>query len=167
MNEQNYAMRRRVLRSLAVGGMAAVGGAWSHVARAADVVTLPFENGLRPLTNAFPQKGEMLLLRSRPPLLETPFDGRTPIAAVEDRVEGLQRLRGGATMFGILAGADELPQVALGNPNRIARQALAAPSITIPVPLDRLTGFEFNRRVQAFDRIGGRPTRTQNGHKSP
>lgn len=74
MNEQNYALRRRVLRSLAVGGMAAVGGAWSHVARAADVVTLPFENGLRPLTNAFPQKGEMLLLRSRPPLLETPFE---------------------------------------------------------------------------------------------
>lgn len=74
MDEQNRAMRRQVLASLAAGGMAAVTGSWSGLVRAAEAVTLPFENGLRPLTSDFPQKGEMLLLRSRPPLLETPFD---------------------------------------------------------------------------------------------
>ena len=73
MDEQNRAMRRQVLASLAAGGMAAVTGSWSGLVRAAEAVTLPFENGLRPLTSDFPQKGEMLLLRSRPPLLETPF----------------------------------------------------------------------------------------------
>ncbi len=40
-------------------------------AEAADV-TLPFVNGERSLTTAFPQKGSMILQRTRPPLLETP-----------------------------------------------------------------------------------------------
>ena len=41
---------------------------------AAAQVDLGFaENGLRPTTRAFPQKGEMILQRSTPPLLETPI----------------------------------------------------------------------------------------------
>jgi DMSO/TMAO reductase YedYZ molybdopterin-dependent catalytic subunit len=34
---------------------------------------LPSAPSLRPLTRSFPQKGEMILQRTRPPLLETPF----------------------------------------------------------------------------------------------
>ena len=37
-------------------------------------VELPFANGTRQLAGNFPQKGAMLLQRTRPPLLETPFD---------------------------------------------------------------------------------------------
>jgi DMSO/TMAO reductase YedYZ molybdopterin-dependent catalytic subunit len=37
-------------------------------------VELPFANGGRQLVRNFPQKGAMLLQRTRPPLLETPFD---------------------------------------------------------------------------------------------
>jgi DMSO/TMAO reductase YedYZ molybdopterin-dependent catalytic subunit len=40
---------------------------------AAKLVQMPFENGGRKLVR-FPQKGEMILLRERPPLLETPFE---------------------------------------------------------------------------------------------
>ena len=39
---------------------------------AADTVTLPFENGERPLVK-YPQKRPMIGLTSRPPQLETPF----------------------------------------------------------------------------------------------
>ncbi|WP_310474908.1 molybdopterin-dependent oxidoreductase [Sandarakinorhabdus sp.] len=43
-------------------------------APAAAQVDLGFaDNGLRPSTRAFPQKGEMILQRSSPPLLETPI----------------------------------------------------------------------------------------------
>jgi len=43
-------------------------------APAAAQVDLGFaDNGLRPTTRAFPQKGEMILQRSTPPLLETPI----------------------------------------------------------------------------------------------
>jgi DMSO/TMAO reductase YedYZ molybdopterin-dependent catalytic subunit len=40
------------------------------------MVKLPFLGGPneRPMTTAFPQKGAMILQRSRPPLLETPFE---------------------------------------------------------------------------------------------
>jgi DMSO/TMAO reductase YedYZ molybdopterin-dependent catalytic subunit len=41
---------------------------------AATNVELPFVNGRRELVTNYPQKGAMLLQRSRPPLLETPFD---------------------------------------------------------------------------------------------
>jgi sulfite dehydrogenase (cytochrome) subunit A len=41
-------------------------------ARALDVVTLPFDNGERPLVK-YPQKRPMIGLTSRPPQLETPF----------------------------------------------------------------------------------------------
>ncbi len=46
--------------------------AWK--AAAATFVELPFLNGQRQLVTNFPQKGAMLLQRSRPPLLETPFE---------------------------------------------------------------------------------------------
>jgi DMSO/TMAO reductase YedYZ molybdopterin-dependent catalytic subunit len=42
-------------------------------AYAAKLIQLPFANGSRELVR-FPQKGEMILLRDRPPLLETPFE---------------------------------------------------------------------------------------------
>ncbi len=40
---------------------------------AAKLIQLPFANGSREIVR-FPQKGEMILLRDRPPLLETPFE---------------------------------------------------------------------------------------------
>ena len=45
-------------------------------ARAQGTVMLPLPGGpdTRPLTTAFPEKGEMVLQRMRPPLLETPFE---------------------------------------------------------------------------------------------
>lgn len=70
-HEPNRA-RRKALHILSAGGLAATFGqptsAWP-----ARSTSLPFEGGLRDITNSFPQKGEMLLLRTRPPLLETPF----------------------------------------------------------------------------------------------
>ena len=41
---------------------------------AATFVEMPFTNGRREVATNFPQKGAMLLERTRPPLLETPFD---------------------------------------------------------------------------------------------
>ena len=61
--------RRAVLGGL---GLALAGArrAWAEAG-----VTLPLPGGPqeRALTTAFPQKGEMILQRTRPPLLETPF----------------------------------------------------------------------------------------------
>ena len=61
--------RRAVLGGL---GLAVAGG---RRAFAEAEVKLPLPGGPqeRPLTTAFPQKGEMILQRTRPPLLETPF----------------------------------------------------------------------------------------------
>ncbi len=73
MNDKYGAGRRELLRILAAGGLVGFGGSWPRRSLATNVVTQPFENGVRELTGAFPQKGEMLLVRSRPPLLETPF----------------------------------------------------------------------------------------------
>src|ERR1700744_4061071 len=64
--------RRKILRASAASGLAATLGEVS-IAWAAQAKTLPFEGGRRDVTKSFPQKGEMLLLRTRPPLLETPF----------------------------------------------------------------------------------------------
>jgi DMSO/TMAO reductase YedYZ molybdopterin-dependent catalytic subunit len=41
---------------------------------AATLVQLPFANGQRDLVTNFPQKGAMILQRTRPPLLETPWE---------------------------------------------------------------------------------------------
>jgi len=49
-------------------------GASAWKAAAATFVELPFVNGQRQLVTNFPQKGAMLLQRTRPPLLETPFE---------------------------------------------------------------------------------------------
>jgi DMSO/TMAO reductase YedYZ molybdopterin-dependent catalytic subunit len=48
----------------------------SPVARAQKMIELPLPGGpdTRPITTAFPQKGPMILQRTRPPLLETPFE---------------------------------------------------------------------------------------------
>jgi DMSO/TMAO reductase YedYZ molybdopterin-dependent catalytic subunit len=57
------------------GGLAALGttaALGSIKAFALDTVTLPFDNGVRPLVK-YPQKRPMIGLTSRPPQLETPF----------------------------------------------------------------------------------------------
>src|SRR5208337_5642232 len=67
--------RRRLLQ---IVGMAGLGLATSRVRAAETSVRfsplLPGGPDERPLTTAFPQKGPMVLQRSRPPLLETPFE---------------------------------------------------------------------------------------------
>ncbi|WP_371420817.1 molybdopterin-dependent oxidoreductase [Tardiphaga sp.] len=65
--------RRSVLKggaSILAGG-SMIGGS-SLAGFAAEMVTLPFENGERPLVT-YPQKRPMIGLTSRPPQLETPF----------------------------------------------------------------------------------------------
>ena len=59
-----------------VGGISLTGllGASTWDAMAATLAELPFANGRRELVTSFPQKGAMLLQRTRPPLLETPFE---------------------------------------------------------------------------------------------
>jgi DMSO/TMAO reductase YedYZ molybdopterin-dependent catalytic subunit len=58
-----------------VGGAGLMGlvgtSAWTAMAATLD---LPFVNGRRDLVTNFPQKGAMILQRTRPPLLETPFE---------------------------------------------------------------------------------------------
>ena len=58
-----------------VGGLGITGlmgaSAWSGTD---EPVVFPFVNGNRNLVENFPQKGAMVLQRSRPPLLETPFE---------------------------------------------------------------------------------------------
>src|SRR3954462_4000547 len=62
--------RRELLKR---AGMAAlVTGLGSQRAFALDTVTLPFDNGERPLVR-YPQKRPMIGLTERPPQLETPF----------------------------------------------------------------------------------------------
>jgi DMSO/TMAO reductase YedYZ molybdopterin-dependent catalytic subunit len=72
--------RRRFLGSLgSLGALGALGAAALSrplLGNAAEsgTIELPFGNGERTLTSAFPQKKEVILLRTRPPLLETPYD---------------------------------------------------------------------------------------------
>lgn len=64
--------RRGLLRGLgALGTMAATAPAWAQGAVRLGLNGGPDE---RALTAAFPQKGSMILQRTRPPLLETPFE---------------------------------------------------------------------------------------------
>ena len=65
-------IRRHLLGEAGAAGVAIAAGP----ALAATSVNLPFPGGVgdRPITTAFPQKGAMVLQRTRPPLLETPFD---------------------------------------------------------------------------------------------
>src|SRR6266478_7006712 len=62
--------RREMMKRAAMAALAA--GFGSAKAFALDTVTLPFDNGERPLVK-YPQKRPMIVLTSRPPQLETPF----------------------------------------------------------------------------------------------
>jgi DMSO/TMAO reductase YedYZ molybdopterin-dependent catalytic subunit len=66
--------RRKFLGSLGALGAAALSGPLIGNAAESATIELPFGNGERTLTSAFPQKKNVILLRTRPPLLETPFD---------------------------------------------------------------------------------------------
>jgi DMSO/TMAO reductase YedYZ molybdopterin-dependent catalytic subunit len=66
--------RRRLLGSLGALGAAAFVAPLSARTTQDSVIELPFENGQRPLGSAFAQKSGMILQRTRPPLMETPFD---------------------------------------------------------------------------------------------
>jgi DMSO/TMAO reductase YedYZ molybdopterin-dependent catalytic subunit len=72
-NNVRYAFtRRHFLGQAGIAGVAlATAPAWADT-----LIQLPFQSGPtgRPMTTAFPQKGAMILQRSRPPLLETPFE---------------------------------------------------------------------------------------------
>jgi DMSO/TMAO reductase YedYZ molybdopterin-dependent catalytic subunit len=66
--------RRHFLAGAGGLGLAGLLGASSWPARAGGLIELPFANGRRELATNFPQKGAMILQRTRPPLLETPFE---------------------------------------------------------------------------------------------
>lgn len=76
--------RRRFLQAAGVLGTA-IAPAWAGASVNLDLPGGPDE---RDLTIAFPQKGQMILQRSRPPLLETPFDVFDRGVRVGRRVEG-------------------------------------------------------------------------------
>ena len=64
--------RRLLIGQAGVAGLAlATAPAW---AQATIELSLPGGPNARPITTAFPQKASMILQRSRPPLLETPFE---------------------------------------------------------------------------------------------
>jgi len=62
--------RRELMKRAAMAALAA--GFGPEKVFALDTVTLPFENGERPLVT-YPQKRTMIGVTSRPPQLETPF----------------------------------------------------------------------------------------------
>jgi DMSO/TMAO reductase YedYZ molybdopterin-dependent catalytic subunit len=63
--------RRRLLRASGVGALVLANPSWAET-----MIDLPLPGGPggRPITTGFPQKGPMILQRTRPPLLETPFE---------------------------------------------------------------------------------------------
>ena len=60
--------RRRFLKTVALASAAGLVGVGSPEGRADDAVTLPFENGERPLIK-YPQKRPLIRVTSRPPQL--------------------------------------------------------------------------------------------------
>src|SRR3981081_2850697 len=70
------ALRSMVTRRQLLAVVGAAGAALSKPAWAQRMVDLPLPGGpgARHITTAFPQKGPMILKRTRPPLLETPFE---------------------------------------------------------------------------------------------
>src|SRR5258708_18739455 len=64
--------RRNLLGATGVGGLALL----SDRVLAQTTINLPLPGGpeARPITTAFPEKGPMILQRTRPPLLETPWE---------------------------------------------------------------------------------------------
>jgi DMSO/TMAO reductase YedYZ molybdopterin-dependent catalytic subunit len=73
---QRVITRRRLLGTAGVAAIALSNFARSNRALAQTMTELPLPGGpgARPITSAFPQKGAMILQRTRPPLLETPFE---------------------------------------------------------------------------------------------
>jgi DMSO/TMAO reductase YedYZ molybdopterin-dependent catalytic subunit len=63
--------RRQLLAAAGVGGVSLSKPAW---AQKLIELSLPEGPESRSITTAFPQKGAMILQRTRPPLLETPFE---------------------------------------------------------------------------------------------
>src|SRR6202011_3280192 len=64
--------RRHLLGTAGLGGLALLSApAWAQ-----RMIDLPLPGGpdARSITTRFPQKGSMILQRTRPPLLETPFE---------------------------------------------------------------------------------------------
>jgi DMSO/TMAO reductase YedYZ molybdopterin-dependent catalytic subunit len=66
--------RRKVLTKLGALGLSAFAAPLMAAAAEDKEIELPFENGKRVLTSAIPQKSNVILQRTRPPLLETPWD---------------------------------------------------------------------------------------------
>jgi len=64
--------RRELMKRAGLAALGAASSLNSIKAFALDTVTLPFDNGERPLVK-YPQKRPMIGLTSRPPQLETPF----------------------------------------------------------------------------------------------
>ncbi len=64
--------RRALLKMAGLFGAAGLLGGTSLPALAADLIQMPFENGARRMA-ALAQKRPLILQRTRPPLLETPF----------------------------------------------------------------------------------------------
>src|SRR3989441_9627165 len=64
--------RRRFLRTALLSGATASVLKTPLLSLAEDFVTMPFENGRRPLVK-YPQKRPLIRLTTRPPQLETPF----------------------------------------------------------------------------------------------
>src|SRR6201995_549969 len=64
-------LRRLLLGTAGIGALALAKPSWAETA-----IDLPLPGGpdARPITTGFPQKGPMILQRTRPPLLETPFE---------------------------------------------------------------------------------------------
>jgi len=73
---ENGAFHRMVTRRQLLATASAAGLALSKPAWAQKMIDLPLPGGpgARQITTAFPQKGQMILQRTRPPLLETPFE---------------------------------------------------------------------------------------------
>lgn len=61
-------------RDFATAGVLGLAGLFSRVVQANGAIQLPFANGGREMVMGFPQKGPMVLQRTRPPLLEPPFE---------------------------------------------------------------------------------------------
>src|SRR6266403_118076 len=68
---QGMVTRRRLLGAAGVGALALSRPGWAQ-----KMIDLPLPGGpgAREITAAVPQKGPMILQRTRPPLLETPFE---------------------------------------------------------------------------------------------
>src|SRR2546429_6516220 len=73
---ENGAFRSMVTRRRLRAVVGAAGAALSRPAWAQSMIDLPLPGGpdARPITTGFPQKGPMILQRTRPPLLEPPFE---------------------------------------------------------------------------------------------